>query len=117
MFGWNIFTQQALYKAYDKRCSEHPVDKEQYEKVKKLGTPYEDGKPTEEALNKLAADVSKQIDRRKKFSRCRIPVEGEIVTYVNDRNKVYNNKLERVFGKFAQNTKIALEMANQKDLK
>lgn len=32
--GAGVFTQEALYKAYHKRCMEHPVNKEQYEKLK-----------------------------------------------------------------------------------
>ena len=65
-------------------------------------------------MNKLAADVEKQIERRGKFSRTRLPAEGEIVDYVNDRNRVFNNKVNRYFGKYAQGIKTALEMANQK---
>jgi hypothetical protein len=29
-FGWNVFTHEALYKAYYRRCAEHPIDKETY---------------------------------------------------------------------------------------
>lgn len=55
-FGWNVFTHEALYKAYYRRCAEHPVDKERYEKEKEeIQGPLH--KPSDEALNRLAADV------------------------------------------------------------
>lgn len=36
--------------------------------------------------------------------------EDETVTYINERNRIYNQKLERNFGVFASSTKTALEM-------
>jgi hypothetical protein len=53
-------------------------------------------------------------EKRGKFSRRRLFDEEEIVTYVNERNRIYNKKLDRSFGKYAQNIKTALEMNNQK---
>lgn len=115
-FGWNVFTHEGVYKAYYRRCAEHPIDKEKYEKDKN-SFPSPLDKPSDEALNRLAADVEKQIEKRGKFSRTRLPAEGEIVDYVNDRNRVFNNKVNRYFGKYAQGIKTALEMANQKETK
>lgn len=40
--------------------------------------------------------------------------EGEIVSYVNERNRLYNMKLDRSFGKYNKNIEAAMEMGNQK---
>ena len=54
--------------------------------------------PTEEALDRMASDVDKQIEARGKFSRRRGFDETEVVSYVNERNRIYNKKLVRSFG-------------------
>lgn len=52
--------------------------------------------------------MERQIEKRGKFNRSRLPAEDEVITYVNERNRVYNNKLDRAFGKYSQNIKTAL---------
>lgn len=74
-----------------------------------------EGKPSEDALNKLQQDIIKQYyfvyfrqEKRGSFSRRRIHDEDETVNYINERNRVYNQKLERNFGVFASGIKTGL---------
>ena len=102
-FGWNVYGDEATYKAYDKRC----------ERLEKQKQAEGEGKG-EEALNRLQQDIIRQQEKRTSFSRRRIHDEDEKVTYINDRNRVYNQKLERNFGTFASQIKTGLEMNNKK---
>lgn len=40
--------------------------------------------------------------------------DNATVTYINERNRVYNQKLDRAFGKYASASKTSLEMNSQK---
>ena len=46
-----------------------------------------------EKLNLLVADMEKQAKKRRNFSRRRATNPNQDVTYINDRNKIYNQKL------------------------
>ena len=54
-----------------------------------------------------------QIAKRDEFRRDRMSIEGEKdIDYINDRNKVFNEKLERNFGKYAKHIKANIESGN-----
>ncbi len=57
----------------------------------------------------MAEDVEKQIGKRGQFSRTRLFIDEKDVDYINDRNKVFNEKLERNFGKTAAQIKANIE--------
>ncbi len=48
-------------------------------------------------------------ENRAKFSRKRMECEDREVDYINDRNKVFNKKLERSFAPYAAEIKANLE--------
>ena len=71
---------------------------------------YADNKPSEEAIDRvvgklnaeyvyvlleamLRAHVSDSIDKKKKFSRKRNNEDEGDITYINERNKVFNKKV------------------------
>lgn len=77
-----------------------------------------DLEPTEEAQDRLVQDLNKQykidlilnrIEKRKTFNRRRMYVEDEAVTYINERNRNFNRKLNRHFGNYAADIKANLE--------
>jgi hypothetical protein len=111
VFGWNVFNDDTLYSAYFKRCSNIPFFKDVYDK--QTASELDDGsgkqKPTEEMLNNLVEDIEKQAQKRKNFSRRRTFVEDQNITYINDRNRIYNKKLERHFGEYVGEIKSNLE--------
>lgn len=55
-FGWNVYGEEAYYKAYHKRCQTLEKDDKLYKDAIKGETI----KPTEDALTKLQQDVIKQ---------------------------------------------------------
>ncbi|KAF9119305.1 hypothetical protein BGW39_000394 [Mortierella sp. 14UC] len=58
-----------------------------------------DTKPNALAVDRLAADVVKQIEARAKFSKRRAHKEDEDVNYINDANQRFNQKIARFYDK------------------
>jgi pre-mRNA-splicing factor SYF2 len=58
-----------------------------------------DAKPNALAVDRLAADVAKQIEARSKFSKRRAHKEDEDVNYINDANQRFNQKIARFYDK------------------
>lgn len=97
-FGWDVFNEDSLYGAY-------------YKRVKKFEKPLPESK--EERIAAMAQDLEQQIEKRADFRRERMDIEGEKdIDYINDRNKVFNEKLERNFSKYAQHIKANIESGN-----
>lgn len=49
----------------------------------------------------MADEIEEQIDKRGQFSRRRTFVEEKNIDYINDRNRKFNEKLERNYKRFA----------------
>lgn len=64
---------------------------------------------SEEAKANLAADVQKQIHVRSQFSKRKHFSGDEEVTYINQRNYKFNQKISRAYDKYTQETKDSLE--------
>merc|ERR1711972_505559 len=64
---------------------------------------------TEEAKDRLQAAMEGIVDNKKKFSRRRTYVEDEEATYVSERNRHFNKKLERSFNAYTQEVRQNLE--------
>jgi len=106
-FGWDVFNEDSLFRAYKKRIKALPVYKDAYEQQK--NDPNAEVPITEERLQNLVDDLQAQEEKRRKFSRRRTFYDDEDVTYINERNRVYNKKLERAFGQYAADIKLSLE--------
>ena len=55
------------------------------------------------------ADLEKQDEKRKNFSRRRAHHHDADIDYINERNRNFNKKLERFYGKYTQGLKDDLE--------
>ncbi|XP_019629177.1 PREDICTED: pre-mRNA-splicing factor syf2-like isoform X2 [Branchiostoma belcheri] len=66
-------------------------------------------KDSEEAVDRLVADVEKQIEKRAKFSRRRGFNDDADIDYINERNMRFNKKAERFYGKYTAEIKQNLE--------
>ena len=110
VFGWDVFNDDSLYRAYHKRTanleninkqiaqeekdSDRPkIEVQQSDKTKKQ---IHDSEARKEAM---AAELFQRDEKRKQFSRRRAHNKDADVDYINDRNEVFNKKLERNFGK------------------
>eukprot|EP00055_Hartaetosiga_balthica_P004672 m.12635 g.12635 ORF g.12635 m.12635 type:complete len:246 (+) comp4029_c0_seq1:26-763(+) len=66
-------------------------------------------KPRREAVDALVADVEEQLEKKKKWKKKRgIYGDGD-VNYINEKNRQFNLKLERHYGKHTQEIKDSLE--------
>jgi hypothetical protein len=66
-------------------------------------------KPGEERVDALIDNLHQQAIKRATSSRRRQTYEEDEVTYINDRNKVFNQKLNREFNKYTSEIKNNLE--------
>ncbi|CAI4226238.1 unnamed protein product [Auanema sp. JU1783] len=65
--------------------------------------------PTQAAMEKLAGDVKGQAKRREQFHRRRMFDPDAPIDYINERNKRFNEKLEKFYGKYTEDIKEDLE--------
>ena len=63
----------------------------------------------DERLERMAEEIEGQIAKRGQFSRRRMFVEEKDVDYINERNRKFNQKLERNYSKYANEIKQNLE--------
>ncbi|KAF9928040.1 hypothetical protein BGZ65_006443 [Modicella reniformis] len=61
-----------------------------------------DPKPNILAVDRMAADVAKQIDARTRFSKRRAHKDDDDVNYINDANQRFNQKISRFYDKFTK---------------
>ncbi|KAK1939580.1 putative peptidyl-prolyl cis-trans isomerase [Babesia divergens] len=115
-FGWNVFNQDALYRANKKRLKEMSFNKAEYELQKaQLGDAFYQPnitsfQPTEAAKQAVTRNLEKQNKQREKFSRRRtFDDEAKDISYINQRNRVFNQKLDRAFKSHAAEIKQNLE--------
>ena len=95
-YGWDVFNTDSLYRAYEKRVKKVPK-----EGAKQL--------TQEEREDLMAQEVEERIEKRNQFSRRRAFNEDKDVTSINERNRNFNEKLERNFSKYANEIKSNLE--------
>eukprot|EP00756_Hemistasia_phaeocysticola_P050423 Hpha_TRINITY_DN25222_c0_g1::TRINITY_DN25222_c0_g1_i1::g.110793::m.110793/K12868/SYF2; pre-mRNA-splicing factor SYF2 len=65
--------------------------------------------PTEEMRARVQAELALQQSKRSKFSRRRAHMDDEDVTFINERNKRFNEKLRRAFDPFTTEIRQSLE--------
>jgi len=115
-FGWDVFNQDSLYRANEKRLNEVVFDEKGYQ-AQKEQLAVEDSsmfegfgyKATDEQKDRLAAAMDKSQDKKKAYSRRRTYNPEEDCNYVNDRNRHFNKKMERFFGEYTTETRQNLE--------
>ena len=94
-FGWDVFNQDSIYRAYEKRVN----------KIPKLL----DNSSATDRIDMMAKEVEEVIEKRNQFSRKRMEDDSKDVTSINDRNRKFNQKLDRNYAKFANQIKGNLE--------
>jgi len=116
-FGWDVFNQDSLYRAHDKRLKHLAFDEKAYQEQKAKAETQGDAamaagfgfQPTEEGKERLQEAMDKMVAKKGEFSRRRQFVAEEDATYVNERNRHFNKKLERAFGAYTEETRQNLE--------
>jgi len=114
-FGWDVFNQDSLLRAHEKRLKHITFEEKAYKEQKEQlqgDTSLFAGfghKPTEEAKERLQGAVEKILDKKKDFSRRREYCPEEDVTYINERNRHFNKKMQRYFGAYTEEIRQNLE--------
>jgi len=118
-FGWDAFNQATLYRAYEKRTNKVPYTVEDYRKHKESNPELygDDGsithgrvpKTPEENIDKMVNELNERQLKRAEFSRRRKHYDDRDIDYINERNKKFNQKIERAFGKYTVEIKGNLE--------
>mmetsp|Transcript_11808 Transcript_11808/g.15991 ORF Transcript_11808/g.15991 Transcript_11808/m.15991 type:complete len:538 (+) Transcript_11808:54-1667(+) len=118
-FGWDVFNQKSLYRAYEKRTKNIPYTKEDYEKAKESDPEFyrdvnslkygSSGEVPEENVEKMVKELEDHEAARGKFSRRRKFYDERDVDSINERNAHFNRKIERAFGSYTLEIKQNLE--------
>lgn len=70
---------------------------------------YADNKPTENAIDRVLAKINRDIDKKGKFSRKRLNEDEGDITYINERNRVFNKKIARYYDKYTSEIRVSFE--------
>lgn len=65
--------------------------------------------PTPKALNRLSEDIHNQAKKRDEYHRRRMFDPDAPIDFINERNRKFNHKLERYYGKYTADIKEDLE--------
>eukprot|EP00755_Sulcionema_specki_P012502 Sspe_Gene.51575::Locus_28627_Transcript_2_6_Confidence_0.375_Length_899::g.51575::m.51575/K12868/SYF2; pre-mRNA-splicing factor SYF2 len=122
--GWDMFNVDTQVKTYKKRVQRvHEAFgkdlKDEVEEGKERGDDmhpdvdtnleFGEAKVTEAMRIRLRAELEAQEKRRASFSRRRAHNEDYDIDYINERNKVFNEKLRRHFDKYTVEIRQNLE--------
>ena len=112
-FGWNVFNDNTLYRAYNKRINKISKNIGFINDTKKLSNVNlfnnDNDEITEENIDNMVNELNEQISKRKKFQRRRTYYQDADVSYINKRNMVFNKKVERAYGKYTTQIRMNLE--------
>eukprot|EP01135_Chromosphaera_perkinsii_P003296 Nk52_evm71s239 gene=Nk52_evmTU71s239 len=117
--GWSDFRNAAIQK-YNRLTSNMKPDLVAYEKNKEEWgedfycsanslTHGQHGKVSEEAVERLKQDVQKQIEKSSKSSRRRKVYEDSDISYINERNRRFNEKADRFYSEYTKEIRENLE--------
>ncbi|GBE83577.1 SYF2-domain-containing protein [Sparassis latifolia] len=70
---------------------------------------YADNKPSEEAIDRVVGKINRDIDKKSKFSRKRLNEDEGDITYINERNRVFNKKIARYYDKYTAEIRASFE--------
>ncbi|XP_063931610.1 pre-mRNA-splicing factor syf2-like [Zophobas morio] len=113
--------RQAAIRSYKKKTKFINIDSEEYNQNKEeWGEDFYGGSaglsyglaganPSEAAIDRVVADVKKLDEKRKNFSRRRAFDDDADIDYINERNRRFNQKLERIYGQHTAELKQNLE--------
>ena len=104
---------------YTRQVKAIKPDLDEYEeKKKRLGAAFYPTKDTDvtdvhkdskERIDALVDDLNKQVEKRNKFSRRRKLDDSQDIDYINEKNRRFNNVLERFYGSYTAGIKQDLE--------
>ncbi|KAH9990203.1 SYF2-domain-containing protein [Russula compacta] len=70
---------------------------------------YADNKPSDEAIDRVIGKINQDLDKRRKFSRKRANEDTGDITYINEKNRIFNKKIARYFDKYTAEIRASFE--------
>ncbi|KAF8622412.1 hypothetical protein AX15_007058 [Amanita polypyramis BW_CC] len=70
---------------------------------------YGDNKPSEDAIDRVVSKINRDVDKKGKFSRKRLNEDEGDITYINERNRVFNKKIARYYDKYTAEIRASFE--------
>jgi len=70
---------------------------------------YADNKPSDDAIDRVIGKINDDLDKRRKFSRKRPNEDTGDITYINEKNRIFNKKIARYFDKYTAEIRASFE--------
>jgi len=70
---------------------------------------YADSQPSEDAIDRVVNKLNTDLDKRAKWSRKRLNTDEGDITYINERNRVFNKKISRYYDKYTKEIRESFE--------
>jgi len=109
-FGWEVFNQDAQYRAIKKRYKDvHNVADDTERDANSVEYFVDQHNPSEAQVDHMVGELERTAERRSKFSRRRKHNANADIDYINDRNEVFNKKIKRAYDKYTAEIRANLE--------
>lgn len=114
-FGWSAFDDDCQHRVYERRIHSALAkrSREEIQREYREGA----GEPVDEAtgvtqggVDRMVDELNRNIERRSQFSRPRpLADEAKDVNYISERNRKFNEKLNRHYDKYTEEIRASLE--------
>lgn len=112
-FGWQSFTSEASFRAYEKRLPRIPKREFAETTEAPAMNPLDYGRVNTEVaadgIERLTRDIEDRLASRKTSSRRRQTFESSTVDSINQKNEFFNKKIKRSFDKYTVEIRQNLE--------
>lgn len=117
-FGWSAFDDDCQHRVYERRIhsalARRPKEEIQREYREGLGKGEgevdEATGVTQEGVDRMVEELNRNIERRSQFSRPRpLADDAKDVNYISERNRKFNEKLNRHYDKYTEDIRASLE--------
>jgi len=113
LIGETIYGEDNLYRAYEKRLTRIPVHEIDPTKAEEEMDPleYGHGSPVHpDRVEKMVEELEETEERRRKFSKWhKFDEESADISFINERNRRFNEKIARSFDEYTQEIRQNLE--------
>lgn len=106
-FGWEAFTAEAGYRAYEKQLHKLPTNSKTAVEIDPLS--YGKSSVSQSGLNRLAKEIEEKEEAKKKYRKHRMEFDATDVDGINAKNLNFNKKLKRSFDKYTVEIRQNLE--------
>ena len=117
-FGWSAFDDDCQHRVYERRIRSAAAQSSKEQGRESTGKGGKDDDTivdevtgvTKEGVDRMVSELNRNIERRSQFSRPRpLTDEARDVDYISERNRKFNEKLNRHYDKYTEEIRASLE--------